>query len=79
MQKKIKPGGRNVTSCHPFLFRFRFPNDQFKPIMTLHILIFLIIMLYFVKGGQYELADYMKKHEIVNKIKYGITRAVITV
>ena len=47
--------------------------------MTLHILIFLIIMPYFVKAGQYELADYMKKHEIVNKIKYGITRAFITV
>ena len=36
-------------------------------------------MPYFVKAGQYELADYMKKHEIVNEIKYGITRAFITV
>ena len=43
---------------------------QFRPIIiTLSILIFLIIMAYFVKAGQYELADYMKKHEIVNKIK----------
>ena len=36
--------------------------------MTLDILILLIIMTYFVKDGQYELADYVKKHEIVNKI-----------
>ena len=47
--------------------------------MTLDILIFLIIMTYFVKAGQYELADYTKKHEIVSKIESGITRAFIKV
>ena len=47
--------------------------------MTLDILIFLIIMTYFVKAGQYELADYMKKHEIVKKKKSQITRAFIKV
>ena len=35
--------------------------------MTLDILIFLIILPYFVKVSQNELADYMKKHEIVKK------------
>ena len=30
---------------------------------------------YFVKDGQYELTNYMKKHEIVNKIEYRLTRA----
>ena len=35
-------------------------------------------MTYFVKAGQYELADYMKKkNEIVNKIQSSITRAFI--
>ena len=47
--------------------------------MTLDILILLIIMIYFVKDGQYELADYMKKHEIVNKIEFRLTRAFIKV
>ena len=47
--------------------------------MTLDILIFLIIMTYFVKDGQYKLAEYMKKHEIVNKIESRITRAFIKV
>ena len=47
--------------------------------MTLDILILLIIMTYFVKDGQYELADYMKKHEIVNKIESRLTRAFTTV
>ena len=46
--------------------------------MTLDILIFVIIMTYFVKAGQFELADYMKKHKIENKIKSRITRAFIT-
>ena len=32
-----------------------------KAHMTLDILIFPIIMTYFVKAGQYKLADYMKK------------------
>ena len=36
-------------------------------------------MTYFVKNGQYELADYMKKHEIVNKIESRLTRALIRV
>ena len=44
--------------------------------MTLDILIFLIIMTYY---DLIELADYMKKHEIVNKIKSRITRTVIKV
>ena len=47
--------------------------------MTLDILIFLIIMIYFVEASQYELADFMKKHQIVNKIKSRITRAFINV
>ena len=47
--------------------------------MTLDILIFLIIITYFVKADQYELADYMRKHEIVNKIKSKITRAFIKI
>ena len=42
--------------------------------MTHDILIFLIIMTYFMKAGQNELADYMKKHKIVNQIKSRITR-----
>ena len=33
----------------------------------------------FVKDRQYELADYMKKHKIVNKIEPRITRAFIRV
>ena len=36
-------------------------------------------MTYFVKASQYKLADYMKKNEIVNKIKSRITRAFIQV
>ena len=36
-------------------------------------------MNYLVKAGQYELADYMKKHEIVNRIYAKITRAFIKV
>ena len=47
--------------------------------MTLEILILLIIMTYFVKEGQYELADYMKKHETINKIESRLTRAFINV
>ena len=47
--------------------------------MTLDILIFPIIMTYFVKAGQYELADYMKKDEIKKKIESGSTRAFIKV
>ena len=43
------------------------------------LLVNFIIMTFFVKAGQYELTDYMKKHEIVNKIKYKITRAFIKV
>ena len=42
--------------------------------MTRDILIFLKIMTYFVKAGKYELVDYMRKHEIVNKIESRITR-----
>ena len=45
--------------------------------MTLDILILLIIMTYFVKDSQYELADYIKKHETVNKIQSRLTRAFI--
>ena len=37
--------------------------------MTLDILILLIIMTYFVKDGESELVDRMKKDEIVNKIE----------
>ena len=69
---QIKSGERNVTSCHPFLCCSRVPPGQF-----IDILIFFIIIAYFVKAGHYELADYMKKHEIVNKIKSRITRASI--
>ena len=48
--------------------------------MILDIFVSLIIMTYFVKAGQFELADFMKKNnEIVNKIKSGITRAFIKV
>ena len=47
--------------------------------MTLDILILFIIMTYFVKDGQYELADYMKKHETVNKIESRLARAFIKV
>ena len=47
--------------------------------MTLDIFILLIIMTYFVKDGQYELADYMKKHEIINKIESRLTTAFIKV
>ena len=48
--------------------------------MTFDILIFLLIMTYFVKAGQYELADHMqKKHEIVIKIKSRITKAFMKV
>ena len=47
--------------------------------MTLDILILLIIMTYFVKDGQYEVADYMKKHEIVIKIVSRLTRAFVKV
>ena len=47
--------------------------------MTLDILIFLIIMTYFVKAGQYQLANNMKKHEMVNKIKWRITKTFIKV
>ena len=36
-------------------------------------------MTYFVKASPYELADYMKKHEIVNKIKSRINRAFIKI
>ena len=37
-------------------------------------------MTYFVKAGQYELADYMRKNqEIVNKIESRIARAFIKV
>ena len=42
--------------------------------MTLDNLVFLIIMTYFVTSGQYELADHMKKHKIVNKIESRLTR-----
>ena len=47
--------------------------------MTLDILILLIIITYFVKDSQYELANYMKKHEIVNKIESKFTWALIKV
>ena len=47
--------------------------------MTLDILILLIIITYFVKDGQYKLADYMKKHEIVNKIESRLTRVFMNV
>ena len=47
--------------------------------MTLDILILVIIMTYFVKAGQYELADYIKKHEFVKIIKSKIIRAFIKV
>ena len=47
--------------------------------MTVDILILLRIMTYFVKGDQYELADYMKKHVIVNKIESRFTIASIRV
>ena len=47
--------------------------------MTLDILIFFTIMTYFVKAGLYELANYIKKQEIVNKIGSKITRAFIKV
>ena len=47
--------------------------------MTTDILIFLIIMTYFVKAGQYKLADYLEKHEIVNKIKSRLTTVYIKV
>ena len=43
------------------------------------LLIFFEIMTYFVEDGQYELADYIKKHEIVNKIASRITRAFIKI
>ena len=43
------------------------------------LLIFFEIMTYFVEDGQYELADYIKKHEIVNKIESRITRAFIKI
>ena len=33
--------------------------------------------MYFVKAGQYELAGYVEKHEIVNIIKSRLTRAFI--
>ena len=36
--------------------------------MTLHILILLI----FVKDGKYELVDFYKKHEIVNKLNLDL-------
>ena len=45
--------------------------------MTLDILILLIIMTYFVGDGQNELADYLKKNKIVNKIESRLTRAFI--
>ena len=48
-------------------------------ITQVDILIFFIIMKYLVKAGQYELVDYMKKHEIVNRIYAKITRAFIKV
>ena len=47
--------------------------------MTLDILILLIIMTYLVKDGQYELVDYMKKHEIVNKIESTLPRVFLKV
>ena len=47
--------------------------------MTLDILNLFIIMTYFVKDGQYELVDYMKKLELVNKIESRFTRAFIKV
>ena len=56
---------------------FQGPSWTILAHMTLDILILLIIMTYFVKDGQYELADYMRKHEIVNKIVYRLTRAFI--
>ena len=37
------------------------------------------IMTCFVHDGRYELANYMKKHEIVNKIESILTRAFIKV
>ena len=36
-------------------------------------------MTYFVKDGQYGVVDYMKKHEILNKIESRLTRAFIKV
>ena len=47
--------------------------------MILDILILLKIITYFVEDGQYELADCMKKHEIVNKIESRLARASIKV
>ena len=46
--------------------------------MTLDILLFLSSMTYFVKEGQNELADYMKKHEIVNKIVIYLHKGIKT-
>ena len=40
--------------------------------MALHILILLIIMSYFVKDGKYELVDFYKKYEIVNKLNLDL-------
>ena len=36
-------------------------------------------MTYFVKDDHYELADYMKKHDVGNKIESRLTRAFIKV
>ena len=47
--------------------------------MTLDIFILLIIMNYFVKDGQCKLADYVEKHEIVNKIESRLTRTLTKV
>ena len=58
---------------------FQGPSWSIEAHMTLDILVFLIIMTYFVKDGQYELADYRKNHEIVNKIEPSTTRAFIKV
>ena len=77
-ENKVRGNGMLQAVTH-FYFVAGSPLVNLSPYDTWS-LIFLIIMTYFVKAGQYyELADYMKKHEIVNKIKSRITRIVIKV
>ena len=58
---EIKSGGTDCYKLSPISSLFQGPSWSTWTHMTLDIMILLIIMTYFLKDGQYELADYIKK------------------